>query len=258
MYELCLIDIITLYLDVWSRKMEIRKKLFRGFTLAEVLITLGIIGIVAAMTLPSLIADANDKRFRSQFLKTYSVVQQAVKKMEADDVAILPSKGMTKQDEIFVRSFKKYLSNTVDCGDIHKKVHGNGCFDFADSKKYYLALNGSSKIASTLFDDGQILMPDGALLLFENPVSLGGAGGSTPHLWIWIDVNGAKLPNRAGHDLFALQMTDNGLLPMGAPGTTYESEQYCDKKGSGTYNGLGCADKLIKNSDYFKWLKKAE
>lgn len=50
-----------------------------GFTLAEVLITLGIIGIVAAMTIPTLIANTNGAKFRSQFKKTLSTLNQAVR-----------------------------------------------------------------------------------------------------------------------------------------------------------------------------------
>lgn len=48
-----------------------------GFTLAEVLITLGIIGVVAAMTMPSLIANYNGKKYRTAFKKTISVLSQA-------------------------------------------------------------------------------------------------------------------------------------------------------------------------------------
>ena len=48
-----------------------------GFTLAEVLITLGIIGVVAAMTIPTLIANTNGAKFRSQFKKTVSTLNQA-------------------------------------------------------------------------------------------------------------------------------------------------------------------------------------
>lgn len=55
----------------------------KGFTLAEVLITLGIIGVVAAMTLPTLIANVNSAKYRSQFKKTLSTVNQAVKLNES-------------------------------------------------------------------------------------------------------------------------------------------------------------------------------
>ena len=48
-----------------------------GFTLAEVLITLGIIGVVSALTLPSLISNVDAKRNKTQFKKTISVLSQA-------------------------------------------------------------------------------------------------------------------------------------------------------------------------------------
>ena len=49
-----------------------------GFTLAEVLITLGIIGIVTAMTLPSLVGHWKDKQFKTAYKKALSVMSQAV------------------------------------------------------------------------------------------------------------------------------------------------------------------------------------
>ena len=55
-----------------------------GFTLAEVLITLGIIGVVAAMTLPVLIQKHQKRVLEKQFIKAYSLISQAAKKAEAD------------------------------------------------------------------------------------------------------------------------------------------------------------------------------
>ena len=56
----------------------------RGFTLAEVLITLGIIGVVAAMTLPSLIQKNNNKVVETRLKKFYSSINQAILMAEAD------------------------------------------------------------------------------------------------------------------------------------------------------------------------------
>ena len=55
---------------------------FKAFTLAEILVTIGIIGFVSAMTIPSLISNAKDTRFRTQFLKTYTVIQQALRQSQ--------------------------------------------------------------------------------------------------------------------------------------------------------------------------------
>lgn len=56
-----------------KRLLGIRK----GFTLAEVLITLGIIGVVAAMTIPTLIQNTNSVKFATQFKKDISTLSQA-------------------------------------------------------------------------------------------------------------------------------------------------------------------------------------
>ena len=48
-----------------------------AFTLAEVLITLGIIGVVAALTIPTLITNYKARKLHTQFLKSYSTIQQA-------------------------------------------------------------------------------------------------------------------------------------------------------------------------------------
>ena len=50
-----------------------------AFTLAEVLITLGIIGVVAAMTIPTFIANTNSQKYRSTLKKTVSTLSQAAR-----------------------------------------------------------------------------------------------------------------------------------------------------------------------------------
>ena len=69
-----------------------------GFTLAEVLITLGIIGVVAAMTIPTLISNTNSAKFKSQYKKTLSTLNQA---------ALM---GTAQYD-------LDYASLTADCGN---------------------------------------------------------------------------------------------------------------------------------------------
>ena len=76
---------IATHLDMLSAKAKL------GFTLAEILITLGVIGVVAAITIPNLIANNKAKKLRSQYLKSYSTVQQVFKLMEADDVSTDPN-----------------------------------------------------------------------------------------------------------------------------------------------------------------------
>ena len=72
-------DILNNILGINEGKMKIK-----GFTMAEVLITLGIIGIVAAMTLPTLVGKYQKYVLKQQFKVAYSLVQQALTKTVAD------------------------------------------------------------------------------------------------------------------------------------------------------------------------------
>lgn len=56
-----------------------------GFTLAETLITIGIIGIVAAMTLPTLLGKYNEKVTITQLKKTYAELSQAIQMSEVQN-----------------------------------------------------------------------------------------------------------------------------------------------------------------------------
>lgn len=49
-----------------------------AYTLAEVLITLGIIGVVSALTMPSLINEIQDRQFIAKWKKAYSIISNAV------------------------------------------------------------------------------------------------------------------------------------------------------------------------------------
>lgn len=220
-----------------------------GFTLAEVLITLGIIGIVAAMTIPALMENVRDVQFRSKFFKSYALIQQTLKRMEADDVPLVPT-GYDRTNDPLYKKFSKYHSNITDCGDTLGSKHGQGCFELGSEN--YFALVGTSKIDKQYFDDGQLLMPDGSIIFFEQP----NIGTKDQRTWIWVDVNGKKLPNRMGHDLFCFQLTDDGLKAMGVPGTTYDEDTYCKKTSGGNMNGIACASKVLKDPKYFKWLKQ--
>lgn len=67
---------------------EPQPKMKFGFTLAEVLITLGIIGIVAAMTIPTLIQNQQKRKMEAVLKEDYSIIQQVMKFTEYDDVSL--------------------------------------------------------------------------------------------------------------------------------------------------------------------------
>lgn len=73
----------------------------KGFTLAEVLITLGIIGVIAALTFPSLMSSYNKKVASTRLKKFYSTMQQAIllAKAEHGDLEYWSRTGDLEEDE---------------------------------------------------------------------------------------------------------------------------------------------------------------
>ena len=88
-----------------------------GFTLAEVLITLVIIGVIAAMTIPTLMNNTNKQEYVSKLKKAYSTMAQATNKIIADegnpraDIG-----GWATSPEAVYNLYRKYLNKAKDCG----------------------------------------------------------------------------------------------------------------------------------------------
>ena len=227
----------------------------RAFTLAEVLITLGIIGVVSAMTIPALINNVRAVKLRSQFNKAYSEVQQAFKLMADNESVSLNdyNRGADSQrtDNYFYKRFIKYFKSGIDCGAISIGAYKNlPCYNIVyGNDREYKVLGGKSNANKNKFDDGQIGLIDGALVLLEN---------SAGRIWISIDINGYNNPpNQWGIDLFTFEVIDDGLLPMGNAKSSYkDADKFCDPTKSDSMNGITCAEKAVKDPNYFKDLYK--
>lgn len=238
------------------------KKKKSAFTLAEVLITLGIIGVVAALTLPNLMSAYKAHTLKTQFMKANSTLQQVFRLMQADDLSLDPSDypRISNDDQLqdFYKIFFNYLSGATDCGAFTRSDK-KGCFNAnkdEERTKEYKTLDGKKGVDYFFFDDGQILLSNGTLLLFEHPN--GGIGGAS-HIWIFADINGANNPpNRLGYDLFAFQFLEGGIRPMGAEGTEFTNiDTTCDINGTSKWNGITCTVKAISDPDYFKRITKS-
>lgn len=222
-----------------------------GFTLAEVLVTLGIIGVVAALTMPSLINSTQNRELQSALNKGYSEISQALEFMKTDiGTDIVPQDYPPKTFSVTYRKYFKSLKTDANSGIISGE-HEDGDNETSSVKAYknYKTYSLSQTVKTDFFDDGQILLSDGALIMIENPSS------SVPRLFISVDVNGMnKKPNVFGRDLFTFEITSEGkLLPMGAEGTTYtDTDKYCSKNSNDRLNGIACTAKALSDPDYFK------
>lgn len=217
------------------------KKRF-AFTLAEVLITLGIIGVVAALTLPGLITKNKAKRLKSQYMKAYSEIAQAIKMMKYDEISL--DSSTYSGGVSFAKTFANYFKVIHFCS-------GNSDLCFNKGDDAYYSLDGKSSVDWGIFDDGQFVLMDGSLVILENPYNY---SPNATHLWIHVDVNGRKgKPNRLGYDVFTFVILNEELVPMGAIGTKYtEKDLYCNPKSSGKYNGIACAYQAMNENDYFE------
>ena len=220
-----------------------------AFTLAEVLITLGIIGIVAAMTLPGIINDTRYAEIQASLKKNYSITQQALLQMSIDEGQVIKA---DYGNLILEGKLKNYFKLGRDCKNMD---YSNLCWHpSASNKEQYYTLDGETRVASSILDDGAFHLIDGSLYLFEN------AGGGNRHTtYITIDTNSIKKrPNQLGKDLFTFQITNEGkFLPMGAPGTHYtDLETYCSPSSTNNLNGIACTYKALTDKDYFKNLPK--
>ncbi len=81
----------------------------KAFTLAEVLITLGIIGVVAAMTLPTLMNNTQNNELQTQFKKTYSELNQVARLFYNDNGISVPEFTETSGLPKFLSQFPKHM-----------------------------------------------------------------------------------------------------------------------------------------------------
>lgn len=104
-------------------------KLKSGFTLAEVLITLGIIGVVAAMTIPTIMQKITKRKLETQIKAAYSTIAQTMRSVEADDsgfdMKIATDEGQDSTNNWFKSYILPYLKTENVCynkpGCWHKK-----------------------------------------------------------------------------------------------------------------------------------------
>lgn len=213
-----------------------------AFTLAEVLITLGIIGVVAAMTMPSLIQNYQEKATVTKLKKCYSLVSQAY-------VSILNDEGgsdtlQAGDDLEMMEKFGKYLKYQKTCG------RNKGCFPNVTYKS--VTGNGYSKWEDDTTDRSRAILTDGTLIMFNKSAMLGGNEGNYLYAQIYVDINGFKGPNQLGRDFFYFYINPEKIVPAGAKALEEKNEDQKFTKNCIQQNGYACAAWVIynENMDY--------
>ena len=228
-----------------------------GFTLAEVLVTLGIIGVVSAMTVPSLMQNHQRKTYVTQLHKVYNEVQQASLQYMTDKNAInLREAGLTSRSAM-LEFLTKYFKVVQQCeeGDVRTPC-------LADE---YRNINGNSSIKNFTGWGAAacVTLSSGATVLIDYPSLYSNAvdGIKSYYGHLLIDINGAQGPNIAGRDLFYTNFYDDGSIDEenatpeckktgvcnGTSLTDIREELFNSKCKSSQY-GEGCFGKILNDN----------
>jgi prepilin-type N-terminal cleavage/methylation domain-containing protein len=219
-----------------------------GFTLAEVLITLGIIGIVAAMTIPTLIKNYQDSQTHSVITKAISTLSQATLLIKNENGGTLVSafgtspSGATgsSQSDGMAQAYQNKLNVLQFCSFTNRA----NCFGDVGTGNWNDKNRSGTNRSNNIHGAGSVLiLQDGTGVSFDfnSETCNYNAGAFMNHCGlIFIDANGTKAPNSVGNDIFGIYLTQDAIVPMN------DSNVYggglCF---SGSWMGWGCTGYLL-------------
>ena len=221
-----------------------------AFTLAETLITLGIIGVVAAMTIPNLITTHQQKVTVTKLKKSISIVNQAYRLSIADQGQPQIDDALTMDLEDY---FKKYWAPYIKYSTYCKTYDICGY----SSKLPFKTLAGNNWTYQ-LTPDANFTFETNDAMVYSIQIRgycskpkceyVNGKYGTDGSMNVLIDINGSKGPNILGKDVFYLNgslIDIIGIQPAGYSYSTDVINENCSKKGIGRY----CAE-MIKRAGW--------
>ncbi|MDD3013384.1 MAG: type II secretion system protein [Candidatus Gastranaerophilales bacterium] len=211
-----------------------------GFTLAEVLLTLTIVGIISSMVIPGLIQDTQNAELKTALKKEYGSLSQ-VTNLLISDYSIPSTDAASLMD-----GFGNYLN-------VAKKCTGTdySCWHLAG----YWKTVANVPITSGLNYTPAYILNDGSLVSWFNysggvcfSLNQAAVGTSICNVIVF-DINGFKGPNKVGYDIYAATVFKNKLVPNG-PTTDYNDCNRSSTSSSNTSAGYGCSSKAITGESY--------
>jgi len=181
-----------------------------AFTLAEVLITLAVIGVVAALTIPSLVENHNAKAWSTAKDLWQKKLVEVTRRMNVDGVMT----GYSTTEDYF-DTFKKYVKviKTCDNSDINTcyspkvvSTGKNGEIEVETSglktaNDLGLKDFGTNTMSFVIADGTTVIMAYNPKCPEVDPFSQEAQSGQVGCMGMMIDVNGKKGPNRVGKDI---------------------------------------------------------
>ncbi len=226
--------VVTSSMSQMLNQVQHDKKKKAAFTLAEVLITLGIIGVVAAMTLPTVISNYKKSEVTNKLKVVYSLLNQAYKLSTIDNGYISEWQIPSSAKEYTEKYWLPYFSGATIC------LTPAEC-GYKSNTPFYQA-DGTPH--STLIDNDSYRFPlklkNGIYVFFSIAK---GAGPNNRSSLIIVDINGSNLPNKFGYDVFKLIVTDNVVSGAYSDYDVTTQKEQCASIGSNCFN-------LIHNNNW--------
>ncbi|MBR1754310.1 type II secretion system protein, partial [bacterium] len=204
----------------------------RGFTLAEVLITLGIIGVVAALTIPTLMQSYQNKQYVSGFQKAWGLLNNVLKLSEATNGFNWDEPTSGFDIDYIEKYWTPYFNVAKNCG----YSTGQGCFA---TQCHWLGSTSSCDYNDNL-GQYKLLLTDGMSIRFWPKHTISDSE------WMGIftvDTNGPKGPNTFGRDYFHFYYYPQSrkILPASMENDLETLKETCSNGGG------SCGAYLVKN-----------
>ena len=174
----------------------------KAFTLTETLISLAIIGVIAAITVPVLFDFLESKHHKAMWKSQFSDFSRILIQMKNENNNSL---------ETYIGSSGSLIKNvSAYLGLIKELSYPEAIYGEKTNPAFnYVDMSGQ-KMNYELFDDGQMILSNGVFIAFENMAT------STSAI-LWVDTNGyMKPPNMLGKDLFGIHILEDKIIPLGS------------------------------------------